>query len=135
MKQKYRMFCLICAALVVAFMAASCSEKEEDIASPSITIIRPIENDTIRLTNNFITIETVAQDHVGINDMEMNVIDNSGTVLFSYDKDEIETTAYSCMEQFYPEGITKVTQMKLTVTFANEYKNWNSKSINFYVKP
>lgn len=101
------MFCLSSALLVVAFITASCSEKDDDIAAPSITIIRPIENDTIRLTNNFLTIEAVAQDHVGINDMEMNVIDNSGAVLFSYDKDKIETTSYSCLEQFYLKVLPK----------------------------
>lgn len=102
---------------------------------PSITITKPVENDTIQLKNGFITIEMLARDRVRINDMEMNIEDKLGTVLYTYDKDDIENTSYTCHEIFSPIGLTKLTQMKLTATFSNEYKNWITKTITFYVKP
>jgi hypothetical protein len=135
MKHKYFTFCLINAALILAIASYSCSEKDEDIAAPSIEIIHPGENDTIKLTGSFVTLEAKAQDHVGIRDMEMTVKDISGALLFTYDKDDIENETYTCHEPFYPTNITKVTQMNMTVTFANEYKNWTSKTVTFYVKP
>ena len=135
MQKRYIMFCLINAALVMAIVISSCSKKAEDIAAPSITIIQPVEYDTIQLINGFITIDVLAQDHVRVSDMKMTIKDNSGTVLYTYEKDNIENATYTCHEQFYPTGITKVTQMKLKVTFSNEYENWTSKTINFYVKP
>lgn len=135
MKKKYFMRFLLYAGLVMAFAFSSCSKNEEDIAAPSITFIHPVENDTVQLKNGFISIVVVARDHVNVHDMEMSVKDKSGTVLYSYDQDNIENTAYTCDEKFYPSGITKVTEMKLSVMFSNEFKNWTSKSITFYVKP
>lgn len=135
MQKRYFTFCLINAALVMAIVLSSCSEKDEDIAAPSITIIQPVENDTIQLLNGFVTIDVVARDHVSISDMEMSIKDKSGTILYTYDVDDLEDQSYTCHEKFYPTGITKVTKMILSVTFSNEFENWTSKAITFYVKP
>jgi hypothetical protein len=135
MKHRYMFFFLINAALVMAIAAPSCSKQEDDIAAPSITILQPAENDTIKLNGGFVTIKVFAQDHVNIKDMEMTVTNQTGAILFSYDADDLENQSYTCNEEFYPQGITKLTPMKLTVTFENEYENWQSKSINFFVKP
>ena len=135
MKKKYSMRCLVFAVLVMASAFSSCSKNEEDIAAPSITFIHPLENDTVQLQSGFISLVVMAQDNVNLRDMEMNLKDKSGTVLYSYDQDNIENTAYTCDEKFYPSGITKVTEMKLSVMFSNEFKNWTSKTITFYVKP
>ncbi len=135
MKKKYFMRSLLYAGLFMAAAFLACSKNEEDIAAPSITFIHPVENDTVQLKNGFISIVVMAQNHVNVSDMEMNVKDKSGTVLYSYDQDNIEKTAYTCDEKFYPSGITKVTEMKLSVKFSTEFKNWTSKTITFYVKP
>jgi hypothetical protein len=134
MQKKYISLFMINAALIVIAIS-SCSKDNEDIAAPLITIIRPVENDTVSLTNGFVIIEVVANDNVDIHDMEMNVRDQAGNVIFSYDADDLEDHSYTCIEQFQPKGITEITRMKLTVTFENEYKNWESKAIDFYVKP
>ena len=135
MQQKYFLFSLINAVLAMAIITSSCSEKDEDIAAPSITFIQPKANDTVLLTNGIVNIEVMAQDHISVSDMEMKIIDTSGTILYTYDADGIEDKTYTCHEQFYPTGITKLTKMKLAVTFSNVYGNWTSKEINFYVKP
>lgn len=135
MQQRYFKSCILIAALVSAFFASSCSEKDEDIAAPSINILQPGENDTIDLSNGPVILKVTAQDHVSVEDMEMEVRDNTGTVLYSYDEDDIEVPSYTCIEEFHPEGITILTRMKLTATFENEYKNWTSRSVTFYVKP
>lgn len=135
MQNRYLVFWLINAALTLSIATSSCSKNAEDIAAPSITITKPTENDTIQLKNGVITIELLAKDRVRINDMEMSIEDKLGTVLYTYDKDDIEDISYTCHELFSPIGLTKVTQMKLTATFSNEYKNWITKRITFYVKP
>jgi hypothetical protein len=119
----------------MVFISFACSEKDEDIAAPSISILLPKQNDTIDLSNGPVRIKVAAEDHVSVDDMEMVIKDNAGTVLYSYDEDDIEVPSYNCNEEFYPEGITKVTQMKLTATFKNEYENWTTESVTFYVKP
>jgi hypothetical protein len=133
MRKIYLSFNLILAVLVL--ILSSCSENEEDIAAPSIIIVQPIANDTIHLTNGTVTIKVTAMDRVIINDMEMEVISKTGTVLFTYDNDYIDNQSYTCNENFYPTGITETTQMSLSVTFENEFKNWNTRTIIFYVKP
>lgn len=135
MQKKFLIFFLANAAFIMALAFSSCSEKDEDIAAPSITFIHPVENDTVKLYNGSVAIEVLAQDHIRISDMEMTIKDQAGTVLFTYDQDDIESPSYNCHELFYPSDITKLTRMKLAVTFSNEYKNWTSKTISFYVKP
>jgi ssDNA-binding replication factor A large subunit len=127
--------CLVFTAMIFAGVLSSCSKNGEDIAAPSITFIQPVENDTVQLKNGYMTIEVLAQDRVNVSDMEMKVKDNSGKVLYSYDKDDISNQSYTCHEVFYPKGIAGITQMKLSVIFSNEYENWTSKSITFYVRP
>lgn len=121
--------------LIVTTLFSSCSKNDEDIAAPLIRIIQPAANDTVQITNGYITIKVFASDNVEIKDMEMNIKDESGTVLFNYDLDDLGDRSYTCIENFYPEHITEVTKLKLNVTFQNEYKNWESKTIDFFVKP
>jgi hypothetical protein len=113
----------------------SCSENEEDIAAPSINIIQPHENDTIYLVNGCVYVKVEARDNLEILDMEMELEDQSGTISKSYDNDDINNQSYSCNEKFELTGITSKTKMTLKVTFENEFWNWKSKTIIFYVKP
>jgi hypothetical protein len=135
MRNKYNLLILVATVFIVWIGAASCSKDKEDIAAPSINILQPAENDTVKLTNGFVQIQVVASDHVDIHDMEMNVKDETGKVVYEYDLDDLEEHSYACEEKFYPGTISHVTFFRLTVTFENEYKNWETKGINFYVKP
>jgi hypothetical protein len=135
MKNRYFLLFTIKALLIVTTIISGCSKNEEDIAAPSVTIIQPGANDTVQITNGYITIKVVANDHVDIKDMEMSIEDVTGKVLYNYDADDIEGQTYTCNEKFYPEHIDKVSKLKLNVTFENDYKNWATKSIEFFVKP
>jgi hypothetical protein len=135
MTHRYFLILAINTTLIVMILFPSCSKNDEDIAAPVISIIQPAANDTVQITNGYITIKVVASDNVDIIDMEMSIKDESGTVLFDYDLDNLEERSYTCIENFHPEHINQVTKLKLNVTFQNEYKNWESKSIDFFVKP
>jgi hypothetical protein len=135
MRNRYNLIILAAAVIIILIGMVSCSNDKEDIAAPSINILQPIENDTVKLTNGFVQIHVVASDHVDIHDMEMNVKDETGKVVYEYDLDDLREHSYACDEKFYPGTISHVTLYRLTVTFENEYKNWETKGINFYVKP
>ena len=75
------------------------------------------------------------EDTAKIKEMEMDIKGRTGAILF-FDKElAIENQNYTCIQNFYPEGITKKTRMKLCVSFINEFENWKKKTISFYVKP
>jgi hypothetical protein len=120
---------------ITALFLTSCSENEEDIAAPSISIIQPAANDTIALSNGYLIIKVIARDKVNIDDMRMTVQDESGNIFYSYTEDDINEQSYTCTEIFYPTGINKKTRLTLCATAENEFKNWGSGTINFYVKP
>ena len=135
MRKIYSSFFLISAVLFIALGLSSCSENEEDIASPSIIFKKPVNNETIQIIDDSISITVEAVDDKYVTDMEMIVKNESGAILIDYDKDDIKSQNYTCDEKFYLHGITKKTRMKLIVKFKNEFQNWNEEEIDFYVKP
>ena len=106
-----------------------------DKTVPSINIMHPVANDTIHLTNGSVTIKVMLKDIANIKEMEMDIKSRSGSILFSDKEDAIENQNYTCIENFYPAGITKKTRMKLCVSFKNDFENWKTKKIIFYVIP
>lgn len=131
MRKNFYSFNLVLTVLVISLNLSSCSENEEDIAAPAITINQPVANDTISIINSPFSVQVTAQDRVNISYMEMEVISKAGVVLFNYDKDYIVNQSYTCNENLYPVCITGTTQMILSVTFENKFKNWNTGQITF----
>jgi hypothetical protein len=119
----------------MAVYLSSCSENEEDIAAPSIIFKKPVNNETIQVIDDSISIIVEAADNKYVTDMEMIVKNESGAILIEYDNDDIKSQNYTCDEKFYLHGLTKTTKMKLLVKFKNEFQNWNEEEIDFYVKP
>lgn len=122
--------------LTVMIMGISaCSENEEDVSAPEITIRKPIENDTIYLSKSKIYIEVKAANNVDIDYMKMEVITQSGTLLYNYKESNIEKPTYICIEDFTYEDLYMLTKVKLIVTCENEYHAWRKKEVNFYIAP
>jgi len=135
MRKIYSSFYLISVVLLMAIGLSSCSENQEDIAAPSIIFKKPVNNETIQVIDDSISITVEAADDKYVADMEMIVKNESGAILIEYDNDDIKSQNYTCDEKFYLHGLTKTTRMKLIVKFKNEFQNWNEEEIDFYVKP
>ena len=135
MQHKYFSFFLITVFLILFTALSSCSDNENDISGPSITIIQPVANDTLHSTGHSVTVEVKSAGKVNIDEMEMTVKSQSGTVLFTYEQYSIGKQSYTCIESFVPHDITEVTKVTLNVKSTNELKAWNKKSINFYLMP
>jgi hypothetical protein len=120
----------------IATAISSLYKNTEDKGSQSITIIKPVANDTVHLANDdSVTIKVLARDIAKIQEIEMEVKSKSGVIFFSDKEDVIEDQCYTCVEDFYLTGLTKKTRMTLCVAIKDEFKNWKKKTINFYVTP
>jgi len=133
MRNFYSPFLLISAVLVCVTFVSSCSENEEDVSAPTITIKKPIENDTIHLASGKVYIEVKAENNAKIDEMAMKVITQSGTVLYNYEESKIEKYSYTCTENFSCDDLYTVTKVKLIVTCENEFHAWRKKEVNFYI--
>jgi hypothetical protein len=135
MQQKYLIFCLINAVLVLAFVSSSCSKYEEDISAPDIDIRIPVENDTIQLQNSSFPVYIFITGKADLKKMVMNVKDVlTNTNLGYYGNYSISEESYTCDETIKLEYVTAIRKVTMTVTCENEYKASKSKSVAFYVK-
>jgi len=133
MRNFYSSLFLISALLVLAVFISSCSDNDEDASAPIITINKPAENDTIHLTKSNIYIELEAENNAEIDNMVLKVITQSGTILYTYEEDQIDKHKYTCSKNFTYNGIDMVTKVKLIVTCENEFHAWRKKEVNFYL--
>jgi len=135
MRNIYGQYFLLNTIVFLTIIVSSCTEDHDDIAAPLITFIQPVENDTVTLVNGLLFVKVRADDKINIHDMEMEIKNQSGTVLGEYDKDDINVLSYTCFEEFNLSGLTEKTKVTLLVTFENEHKNWCRESVDFFVKP
>ena len=136
MQQKYLIFCLINAALVVAIVSSSCSKNEEDISAPDIAIIKPAENDTIQLENSYLYVHILITGNADLKNMAMNVKDAlTNANIGYYSNYTISGESYICKEPIKLDYISAVSKVTLIVTCENEYNASKSKTVTFYVKP
>ena len=135
MRNFYNSIFLISTVFVLVTAISSCSKNEEDISAPSITIIRPAENDTVHLKNSRVYIEVKAENNSNIDHMEMTVITQSGILLYKYEEDQIDKSSYTSSENFSLDDIDIITKVKLVVTCENELNAWRKKEVNFYLAP
>ncbi len=133
MRNFYSSLFLISAIFVLTTFISSCSDNDEDASAPIITINKPAENDTIHLTKSNVYIEVEAENNAEINNMVLKVITQSGTILYTYEEDQIDKHNYTCTKSFSYDGINTVTKVKLIVTCENEYHAWRKKEVNFYL--
>lgn len=135
MRNLYTSIFLIGIVIALATAISSCSENDDDSSAPSITIKRPAENDTIHLTNSKVYIEVKAENNADIDHIVMTVITQSGALLYKYEESQIDKHSYTCIENFSPDDIERVTTVKLIVTCENEFHAWRKKEVNFYLTP
>lgn len=135
MRNFYNSILLISIAIGLSTAISSCSENDDDVSAPLITIKRPVENDTVHLNNNKVYIEVKAENNADIDHMVLTVITQSGTLLYKYEESQIDKHSYTCSENFSPKNINMVTKVKLIVTCENEYHAWRKKEVNFFLAP
>lgn len=135
MRNLYTSVSLIGIVIVLVTAFSSCSENEEDVSAPLITINRPAENDTIHLNHSKVYIEVKAENTADIDHIMMTVITPSGNLLYKYEESQIDKHNYNCSESFSPDDIEMVTRVKLIVTCENEFHAWRKKEVNFYLAP
>lgn len=120
---------------ILITVASSCSENEDDVSAPEITITKPAENDTIHVAKSKVYIEVKSNNSANIDHLEMTVSTQSGTPLYMYEEDHIKNHSFSCSEDFSCNDIAVVTKVKLIVTCENEFHSWRKKEVNFYLTP
>ena len=133
MRHFYSSTYLISIALVIITAMSSCSENEDDASAPSISIIKPAENDTIHLDKSKVYIEVKAENNADINNLKMTVYTQTGTLLYNYEEERIEKHSYTCREDFTCDDVYLLTKVKLVVTCENEFHAWRKKEVNFYI--
>lgn len=135
MRKLYSSIFLIGIAIVLVTAISSCSENDEDVSAPLISITRPAENDTIHLNSSKVYIEVKAENNADIDHIVMTVITPSGTLLYKYEESQIDKHSYTCSENFSPDDVDRLTRVKLIVTCENEFHAWRKKEVNFYLAP
>jgi hypothetical protein len=133
MRKFYHLILLICSVFIIMISISSCSEKEDDISAPTITIKKPAENDTIHLEHSNVYIEVKLENNANIEKMLMTVTTQSGVLLYKYEEDQIDKPSYSCNEYFNNNTIYMISKVKLIVTCENEFHAWRKKEVNFYI--
>ena len=135
MRNLYKSIFAVSIIFFLVMGISSCSENDEDVSAPSITIKRPVENDTIHMSNNRVYIEVKAENNADIDHMILTVITQSGTLLYKYEETQIDKHSYACNKNFTEDDIEVITKVKLIVTVENEYHAWRKKEVNFFLAP
>lgn len=151
MRKIYSSFFLVAAGLVMAMDISACSENEEDIAAPLITIYKDnklnvlAEGDTVALTTySYVTslnlyIEAT-NDNVPMKEMtlELKCLSNPSIKdIYSPESFQLNNeTYYYYPESFYLNNkITEIIRMQLNITCENYYDHTKTLYRKFYIKP
>ncbi len=114
----------------------ACKKETTDTVKPVLTIGEPAEGTIFTLTDDpEVHIEFTLTDETSLHEVDIEVKDGTGTVIFSDAPTVHDLKLYDYHEHFEPTGITGEVNMTLTVTAADHGDNITTQTVNFKVKP
>ncbi len=121
--------------VLIGFFIFSCDGTSDDIEAPAVTIIQPLENDTILLSiTKEVNIRFTTSDNDELHDVIVYVKNTAGKILYSTTND-VDQKTYNYSEQYKPSNINVLTQLKLETHITDHSDNHTFKSVSFFVRP
>ncbi|MBL0332919.1 MAG: hypothetical protein IPP08_04540 [Chlorobiota bacterium] len=130
-------FSVVLSVLIFSVILNSCKESTtEDVDSlkPTITILKPFANDTLKTTSDSINIKFTARDNAELHEIGFKITNAKGETVLS-DEIHVDTSYFSYDKKFKLNGITTITSLNLECSASDHSNNVQTISTFFYVKP
>lgn len=108
--------------------------KKHDVEKPTIIIHEPMQNDTISLSQDSVHLMASISDNEELHEATVEVTMNGNQIYFDTPLVH-DSTFIEYHKHFVPTGIVSSQKATLTIIASDHHDNFDTASVDFWIKP